>query len=234
MVIYYVRHGDPIYDPDSLTELGHKQAEALVDRMVALKPDEIYASTSNRAILTAKPTCEKLGIEPVLLDFANEGHAWADLSVGKYWLFQDKEKINFLASEEIRSLGDKWYNHPKLLEYNFEKGIKRIDNAVDEWLLGLGYKHDRKTGRYEIVNQNSKKVALFAHAGFGLAFLSSVLDIPYSEFCIKFDICHTGLTVIEFCEYDKFAIPKILTLSNEAHLFKNGVPLNYYENFSLK
>ena len=234
MIIYYVRHGDPIYDPDSLTELGHKQAEAIVDRMVAINPDEIYASTSNRAILTAKPTCERLGTEPILLDFANEGHAWADLSVGKYWLFQDKEKIDFLASEEIRSLGDKWYNHPKLLEYNFEKGIKRIDNAVDEWLLGLGYKHDRKNGRYEIVKPSDKKVALFAHQGFGLAFLSSVLDIPYPEFSIRFDTCHTGLTVIDFPNYGGFSIPKILTLSNEAHLYKNGVPLNYYENFSLK
>ena len=234
MVIYYVRHGDPIYNPDSLTELGHKQAEALVDRMVAINPDEIYASTSNRAILTAKPTCDKLGKEPTLLDFANEGHAWRELAVDNKWLFQDAKKVELLSSEEVLKMGHDWYNHPAFLQYDFEKGIKRIDNAVDEWLLGLGYKHDRKNGRYEIVKPSDKKVAFFAHQGFGVAFLSSVLDIPYSEFCIKFDICHTGLTVIEFCEYDKFAIPKILTFSNEAHLYKNGVPLNYYESFSLK
>ena len=29
MLLYYVRHGDPIYNPDSLTELGHSQADAL-------------------------------------------------------------------------------------------------------------------------------------------------------------------------------------------------------------
>ena len=28
MLIYYIRHGDPIYDPDSLTELGKRQAES--------------------------------------------------------------------------------------------------------------------------------------------------------------------------------------------------------------
>ena len=33
MLLFYVRHGDPIYKPDSLTELGHRQAEALVARM---------------------------------------------------------------------------------------------------------------------------------------------------------------------------------------------------------
>lgn len=234
MILYYVRHGDPIYNPDSLTDLGYKQADALVDRMFALSPNEIYASTSNRAILTAKPTCDALGIEPVLLDFANEGHAWAELSVGKYWLFQDKKYVELLSSQEVREMGHEWYKHPAFSQYNMEKGIKRINNAVDEWLLQLGFKHDRKTGRYEIVKPNNNKIALFAHAGFGLAFFSSVLDIPYSEMCIKFDICHSGITAIEFCEYDGFAIPKIITLSNEAHLFKNGVALNYYENFSLK
>ena len=33
MIFYYVRHGEPIYNPDSLTEYGHAQAEALVARM---------------------------------------------------------------------------------------------------------------------------------------------------------------------------------------------------------
>ena len=29
MILYFVRHGEPIYDPDSLTPLGHEQAKAL-------------------------------------------------------------------------------------------------------------------------------------------------------------------------------------------------------------
>lgn len=56
MILYYVRHGQPIYDPDSLTELGHRQAKALSKRMAALGVDKVYCSTSNRAVLTAKPT----------------------------------------------------------------------------------------------------------------------------------------------------------------------------------
>ena len=234
MVLYYVRHGDPIYDPDSLTELGYEQAEAVSERMVAFAPDEIYASTSNRAILTAKPTCEKLGKEPILLDFANEHYAWAELSANNDWAFREKSVVKILATEEVRKMGHDWYNHPDLLQYNFEKGIKRIDNAVDEWLLCLGYKHDRKNGKYEIVVKNDKKVALFAHAGFGLAFFSSVLDIPYPDFAMRFDTCHTGITVIEFLEYGDVVLPRVLTLSNDSHLYKNGVAHNFYESFQLK
>ena len=58
MLFFYIRHGDPIYNPDSLTPLGERQAEAVGKRLALFGIDEIYASTSNRAQLTAKPLCE--------------------------------------------------------------------------------------------------------------------------------------------------------------------------------
>ena len=33
MLFFYVRHGDPVYDPDQLTPLGRRQAEALAKRL---------------------------------------------------------------------------------------------------------------------------------------------------------------------------------------------------------
>ena len=33
MLLFYLRHGDPIYSPDSLTPLGQRQAEALGRRL---------------------------------------------------------------------------------------------------------------------------------------------------------------------------------------------------------
>lgn len=32
MLLFYVRHGDPVYQPDSLTPLGEKQADAVAKR----------------------------------------------------------------------------------------------------------------------------------------------------------------------------------------------------------
>ena len=57
MLIYYIRHGDPVYDPDQLTPLGEQQAAAVANRLALFGVDEIYSSTSNRAIQTAKPLC---------------------------------------------------------------------------------------------------------------------------------------------------------------------------------
>lgn len=231
MLFLYVRHGDPIYSPDSLTELGVNQAEALSKRLSLYGIDEIYASSSNRAQLTAKPTCEKLGKQMKILDFANEDYTWKELTIpvgdGLIWLFQHRKFINLLASKEIRDLGDRWFDHPEIKKFNFEKGINRVYDEVDKFMADLGYEHIRFTGKYKAVKPNDKRVALFAHHGFGLAFFSCLLDIPYPQMANHFDICHSGLTVIDFQENEGYAVPKILTLSSDSHLYKEGVERNY-------
>lgn len=231
MLLFYVRHGDPIYNPNQLTPLGRRQAEAVARRLAAHGIDEIYASTSQRAIETAEPTCEILKKEMTLLDFANEDNAWKDLSVednGKrYWMFHCPKFIKLFAQKSVRDLGDNWFEHPEIAEYGIGKGIERVYNDIDDFFAGLGYEHDRYTGRYKVVEHNDKRVALFAHQGFGLAFLSCLLDIPYPLFSTHFDMCHTGVTVINFKELDGYAYPIVLTLSSDSHIYKDGLPTNY-------
>ena len=41
MLFHFIRHGDPIYNPDSITELGERQAEALANYLEELKIDKI-------------------------------------------------------------------------------------------------------------------------------------------------------------------------------------------------
>ena len=41
MLLYIIRHGDPIYSTDSLTERGKLQAEAVGKRIAAAKVDQI-------------------------------------------------------------------------------------------------------------------------------------------------------------------------------------------------
>lgn len=232
MIFYYIRHGDPIYDPDSLTPLGSRQAEAVSKRLALYGLDKIYCSTSNRAILTSKPTCELLNMQPELLDFANEGHTWNDMTIekedgGKTWIFHHQKTVELFNSKDIRDLGDRWYDHPEFKEYNYEKGINRIYTESDAFFESLGYEHIRYTGKYKLKKSNNQRIALFAHQGFGLAFLSCLLDIPYPMFCTHFDMCHTGVTVIEFEEKDGYSIPKILTLSSDSHLYREGLPTFY-------
>lgn len=231
MLFFYVRHGDPVYNPDSLTPLGERQAEALAKRLALYGLDKIYSSTSNRAYETAVPTAEILKKDITQLDFCNENHAWRELTViketGRRWCFQDKDTRKLFVSEEVLALGDKWYTHPALEGCDFKSGFERITNESDNFFKELGYEHIKGTGAYKVLRDNGDRVALFAHQGFGLAFLSCILDIPYPRLSMHFDTTHSGMTVIEFENEDGICIPKILTLSNDSHIYREGLPTNY-------
>ena len=232
MLLYYIRHGDPIYNPDQLTPLGRRQAEAIGKRLAIHGIDKIYSSTSTRAYQTAQPMAEMLKKEITQLEFCHENHAWADLTVTredgrKTWAFTDLKTARLFISPEVRRLDENWYDHPAFAEYNFKQGIQRIQREADAFLESLGYKHIREKNIYQAIHPNEDRVALFAHEGFGLAFLSSVLDIPYPMFCTHFSMSHTGMSVIEFKEKDGFATARALMVASDGHLYREGLHTNY-------
>lgn len=232
MLLYYVRHGDPIYDPDSLTPLGHRQAEAVAKRLANHGIDNIYTSSSNRAILTSKPTCEILGKEATVLDWCNEYYAAKYFFVdnnkgGKSWVFHQQRYIEKFASKEVVDLGYNWYNHPDFATMQFKEGIESTKQKAFEFLSQCGFTYDEQKGMYKSSKQGNKRIAVFAHQGMGLLLLSIISLIPYPAFCTRFDITHTGVTVIEFPETDGYVLPKILTLSNDSHIYASGLPTKY-------
>lgn len=238
MFFYYVRHGQPIYDPDSLTEHGKKQAEALAPRFALYGLDEIYSSTSTRAMQTAEPTCKRLGKEPILCDWAHEGLAWKDLAPldqngNKDWLFRNSLYTEKLRSPEVIALGDKWYEHPYFSSLERTgPGMLRIEKAADDFFSSLGFRHIREEKRYVREGRTPpERVALFAHQGFGLTFLSAVLDIPYPLFATTFDLCHSSVTVLHFDEKRDLIYPRVLQLSSDSHLYKEDLMAGYNDSF---
>ena len=72
MVLYIIRHGNPDYENDTLTEFGWKEAEILGERMAKENPDLIFMSPRGRAIATAQPTLRRLGKEGVVEPWMTE------------------------------------------------------------------------------------------------------------------------------------------------------------------
>lgn len=234
MLLYFVRHGDPIYNPDQLTPLGKRQAEAVARRITLQGIDKVFSSTSTRAYQTALPTAEICKKTITQLPFAHESRAWEQLCVdkpdgGKTWAFRDPATAQLLAGPEIRALGDQWYTHPAIEKYHFEKGIERVQREADSFLYDLGYEHLHDKNLYRAIRPNNDRVALFAHEGFGAVFLSCVLDIPYPMFSIHFGLTHSSLTVIEFREIEGYVIPLVMTSGNDSHLYHENL-LTGYQN----
>lgn len=240
MLLFYIRHGNPTYDPDELTPLGKRQAEAVGRRLSMYGIDEIYSSTSTRAMQTAQPTCEILAKEIHTLDWMHENYAYKSLSLpysdGKNaWLWSHPEYAELLCSRELREMGDRWHEHPRLVGHDFGAAIKRIGDEADKWLATFGYEHDRDRGQYKITSDEykDKRIALFAHEGAGKVFLSEILDIPYPYFSTHFDIQQSGVTVIKFDDgsgkhdLGGYARARVLTVSNDSHLYRSGLPTEY-------
>ena len=65
MRILIIRHGDPNYVNDTLTEKGWKEAGCLAEKLAEEKLDYIYVSPLGRAKDTASVTLKTLGKEAV-------------------------------------------------------------------------------------------------------------------------------------------------------------------------
>ena len=235
MLLFYIRHGDNTYTPDALTPLGERQAEALAKRLNLYGLNKIFTSTAKRTILTAKPTCELLKIKPVELDWCHETKAWCQIAIpneqgdDRIWPAHMENFRQQMASPELLMMGDNWHQHPMFENTTCGEGVERIRCEADAFLAELGYRHVPGKGFYTVEKSNKERIALFAHQGVGLVFLSCILGIPYPTFCTRFDLGHSSMTVIEFKEHNGISAPKILQLSNDSHLYRDGI-LTGYEN----
>jgi len=232
VLLYIIRHADPIYNPDTLTELGHKQAAALAERLAVNGLDKVYSSPNGRAQMTAKPTCELLGLEYGVEDWMSENFAWRDFSreteegSGK-WAWTIFRQSTDLKYDDTIKAGDKWYDSDYFKRADAKNGYKRIADCSDEFIERLGYKREENKG-YKIIRANNDRVAAFCHGGFGSTWLSHLLEISPPLFWSSFDISHSGVTILQFANYENgYTSPRCLCLCDTSHIYKSGLPMKY-------
>ena len=68
MKLLLIRHGDPDYEHDDLTEVGRREAALLAERIAPMPIREYYVSPLGRAKATAAPTLAKAGRTAVECD----------------------------------------------------------------------------------------------------------------------------------------------------------------------
>ena len=72
MRLLFIRHGEPDYEKDSLTEKGFREAEHLADYLKDVRIDRCYVSPLGRAKDTAAPTLSKKQMQAVECDWLQE------------------------------------------------------------------------------------------------------------------------------------------------------------------
>ena len=72
MRLLIIRHGDPDYEHDTLTEAGRLEVQLLAERMKNTEVDDYYVSTMGRAKDTIAPTLEATGRTAEAFDWLRE------------------------------------------------------------------------------------------------------------------------------------------------------------------
>jgi probable phosphoglycerate mutase len=219
MLLYIIRHGDPDYATDTLTDKGKIQADALAERLSAHGFDEIYTSPLGRAIQTAEPVCKKLNMSYKIENWMSEDLAHDDFSV----IHDDGVRDWVFACPGARLIDsayslDDWFTNPVVSACKSAKsGYKRVADCSDEFISRLGYK--REGLFYKAISPSEKRVAAFCHHGFGTLWLSRLLSIPPNIIWASFDLSHTSVTIVEFKhkKNEHFA-PRCLRFNDTSHL----------------
>lgn len=228
MLLYIIRHGDPIYSTDSLTERGHEQARAVAKRMVASGINRVFSSPMGRAKMTAEPTCKALGLECGIEDWAHE------IEDERLTPFPDgvRKSVSRVQNTYYRENGnidltyENAYECQGFCESEMKTAVSRIEAGGRDFLERLGYREEN--GVYRILRKNEDRVALFCHAAMGRAWISTLLHIPIHLMWSGFSYTHTGVTVIEFENNENgFTAPRCLCFSDMSHLFADGLDLRY-------
>lgn len=227
MLLYIIRHGDPIYVTDTLTEKGQAQAQALKCRFTQ-GFDRIYSSPMGRARATAQPTCDLTGIPYQVEEWTSEWLSWVDMSVsdenGEDWVFRKYERR--MLETNWHKLGDRWYDDKAFRGLRVKECYQRIVKNSDDFLLRQGYRRDGSL--YIAERPNDERVAVFCHHGFGTTWLSHLLRIPAPMLWTSFDITHTGVTVLRFkADDDGVCTPVCLCYSDMSHILKSDMPMTY-------
>lgn len=234
MRLYIVRHADPDYEHDDITDAGRLEAQALAERLAETGLDRLYCSPMGRAKATIGPTAEKLGLPFEIEEWTRE--------IEKLWL-RDTPWGSMAAWDlpgelyrgaDLSAESGGWSLKETFSSYRVEEIIREIRTHSDEFLLRLGFAHEG--AYYRPLHPNEDKVAVFCHGGFGLTWLSCLLEIPLATMWSSFWLPPTSVTTVLFdIRREGRAIPRCIGMGDVSHLYKSGLPVrprgikaNYY------
>ena len=114
MKLMFVRHAEPWYAIDSLTEKGHREAALLAERLAKLDVKAFYSSPLGRARETARYTLEKVGREAEVLPWLAEYRGRSiDPENGHHRIPWDYKPSIWMPREGLRGY-DTWLNDPQM------------------------------------------------------------------------------------------------------------------------
>ena len=143
MKILIVRHGEPDYAKNTLTDKGFIEANELSRKLGKINIDGIYSSPLNRAMYTAIPTAELHNKEITVLDWLKEFQGVChDENTGKNvspWNQKPQFWVNKKEFYDIHT----WTNEAWMNEGTVREQYDYVTSEFDKLLQEYGYYRDK-------------------------------------------------------------------------------------------
>lgn len=241
MRIIFIRHGDPDYENDTLTEKGIREAKLLSERTAGWPVTQFYCSPLGRAQKTASYTLHKLGREAVTYEWLKEffypvedpvtgriGVPWDFMP--EYWteIPQMYEKDGWKETAIYRS-------NPNLLP-----AYTQVCEGIDSIIESYGYQ--RRQNCYlnvkaqeaanrpdtELPNNHTDNIiVIFCHLGVICVMLSHLLGLSPALLFHSLYLAPTSVTVLATEERrNNIAQFRAQVIGDTSHLLKGGEPIS--------
>lgn len=222
MKILIVRHGDPDYSKDSLTEKGWREAEYLAERLARVETKAYYVSPLGRAKDTASCTLKKVGRQAVECEWLREfsplvmrpdckdrpGIAWD-------WLPQD-----WLAEDRFLTY-DRWMEAPAYAQAGIREENRWVVTNFDAVLASHGYRREGRLYRAEAPNEDT--IVFFCHFGVECVLLGHLLNLPVPVLWHAFCAAPSSVTTLVTEERrEGLALFRMSSFGDTSHLYVKG------------
>ena len=222
MKLLIVRHGDPDYAKDSLTEKGWREARYLSKRLIKIGIDDFYVSPLGRARATASFTLDRLGQTAEVKDWLQEFPARiqepsrpGEQKIAWDWLPEDWTK------EERFYQADHWFEVENMQKGHVKELYDQVAAGLDEILARHGYA--REGNYYRTDRGNTDTVALFCHFGVECVMLSHLLHISPMPLWHGSCALPSSVTTLVTEERRKgIASFRMLSFGDLSHLYVHG------------
>lgn len=256
MRIIFVRHGEPDYSSDSLTEKGKKEALLLAKRAKEWEIKDVYVSPFGRAIETLEPTLKELNLEAETLPWLREY---------SYQVFNpilDRKSCpwDFIPSQLYENPDmistDKWMtvkpndSNPEVLD-NYESVINGLDGLIDKYgYERCGNFYKRKDGRERYMKSTVKDmkfatvddypeddseptILIVCHFGIICLMLSHLLNIPFELLTHGFILPTSSVTIVNTEERWKDEVSfRVQVMGDCTHLLSQGEKISNAGSFA--
>ena len=230
MRLLFIRHGDPDYEHDSLTEKGVREAECLGKYLQGERLDALYVSPLGRAQKTAQIALRARAGEAKTVDWLREFSVpFAMPSTGApHWIWDFYP--SFLQEYPQLYLQEDWLSLPFIAQSEVPRRYAQVCNGIDDLLAKHGYA--RRANRYEAVRPNRDTVAFFCHFGVTGVILSHLFNTPPVPLLQHFVAAPTSVTVVYTEEREEgVASFRCARYGDVSHLLAAGEPVSFAARF---